>query len=182
MRVWRVLRVVLPLLLVALLIGGVVAVLTARPDIESAKDKVDATWAPLLSSLSDRYNLLAQAEEQLRDVPGSVKTVATDVDTALVRWRQVEADGAVDAQVRAANDVEVAGRRLLAVVALSQRVDNAARTTLAAYQSGNVASAAETFNASVAEYQRERSGPVRELVASWVGGGNIPGYDVPAAQ
>jgi hypothetical protein len=182
MRVWRVLRVVLPLLLVALLIGGVVAVLTARPDIESAKDKVDASWAPLASVLGQRYEQLASAEQQLQQVPGSVKVVATDVDTALARWRQVKDEGSIDAKVRAANDVEVAGRRLLVTAALSQRVDQATRSALGGYQDVDPRAAANAFNASVAEYQSERRGPVRALVASWLGGGNIPGYDVPPTE
>lgn len=174
MRVWRVLRVLIPVLVVAVLVAGVVAVLAARPDIESAKDDVDAQWALLLPTLTVRYDALAQADEPLKAIPGSIRTVATDVDTALQRWRQVEDGGAIDTQVRAANRVEVAGRRLLAVVALSPRVDQPAKQAVA----DSLATAqpdATAFNASVATYQAERRGPVREIVATLVGGGDIPG-------
>jgi hypothetical protein len=179
MRVWRVLRVLIPVFVVAVLVAGVVAVLAARPDIESAKDDVDTQWALLVPQLTVRYEALAQADEPLKAIPGSIRTVATDVDTALERWRQVEDGGAIDAQVRAANNVEVAGRRLLAVVALSPRVDanSAERQTLAIF-SGQ-APDATAFNNSVADYQAERRGPVRQVVASLVGGGDIPGLATP---
>jgi len=174
MRVWRVLRVLLPVFVVAVLLAGVVAVLAARPDIESAKDDVEAQWAVLVPKLTTRYEALAQADEPFKAIPGSVRTVATDVDTALQRWRQLEDGAAIDTQVRAANDVEVASRRLLAVVALSPRVDGPARQTLATYFDGAQPDA-KAFNASVANYQAERRGPVRQVVANMVGGGDIPG-------
>lgn len=181
MRVWRVLRVLLPVLVVAVLVAGVVAVLAARPDIESAKDDVDAEWALLVPTLTERYRLLADAEEQLQRIPGSVRTVATDVDTALQQWRQHENAGAIDAQVRAANDVETAGRRLLVVVTGSPRVeaDAEAKQALAVYLAGPAADAT-AFNASVATYQAERRGPVRQIVANLVGGGDIPGLATPS--
>jgi hypothetical protein len=135
MRVWRVLRVLIPVFVVAVLVAGGVAVLVARPDIESAKDDVDTQWAVLVPTLTANYRLLATAEDRLRAIPGSVSTVATDVDTALQRWRQVENTGAIDSQVRAANDVEAASRRLLVVVTDSPRVkaDREATDALAVY-------------------------------------------------
>jgi len=178
MRVWRVLRVLIPVLVVSVLIAGVVAVLAARPDIESAKDDVDAQWALLVPTLTTRYEALAQVDEPLKGIAGSIRTVATDVDTALQRWRQVEDGGAIDTQVRAANGVEVASRRLLAVVALSPRVDEPTRQALAAYRDGAQPDAT-AFNASVATYQAERRGPVRQVVANLVGGGDIPGLATP---
>jgi hypothetical protein len=180
MRVWRVLRVLIPVLIVAVLVAGVVAVFVARPDIESAKDDVDAQWAKLAPALTVRYDALAQADEPLKAIPGSIRTVANDVDTALQRWRQVEDGGAIDAQVRAANSVEAASRRMLVVVTDSPRVkgNNAVQQPLLVFI-GTPAPDPTAFNASVATYQAERRGPVRQIIADLVGGGDIPGLATP---
>jgi hypothetical protein len=130
----------------------------------------------LVPTLTANYRLLATAEDRLRAIPGSVSTVATDVDTALQRWRQVENTGAIDSQVRAANDVEAASRRLLVVVTDSPRVkaDREATDALAVYLTNAKPPDARAFNSSVATYQAERRGPVRQVVANFVGGGDIP--------
>ena len=180
MRVWRVLRIAIPVLLVAVLVAGVVAVFAARPDIESAKDDVDAQWAKLVPALTVRYDALARGDEPLKAIPGSTRWVASDVATALQRWRQVEDGGAIEAQVRAANNVEAASRRMLVVVTDSPRVkgNNAVLQPLGTYIA-TPAPDPTAFNASVATYQAERRGPVRQVVADLVGGGDIPGLATP---
>ncbi len=177
--VFRVLRVLMPVLLIGAIVAIVVSVLTARPQLQSAERKVDASWNALAPQLGARYNLLAAADTQLRPIPGPVHSLVADVDTAITRWRDAQAHGSVRQQVLAANSLEAYGRRLLAVAAASPRVAGSAgaKQALAAYLADRSFTAAGSFNGTVATYERERRGPVRGVVASVMGIADIPALD-----
>ena len=114
MRVWRVLRVILPLVIVLVVVAGVVAVLSARPDQQRAKRTVDRAWTPLSNDLAQRYLLLTAADEKVRGLSGPVHDLAESVHTALERWQAAATRKSVESKVRAANTLEALGRRLVA--------------------------------------------------------------------
>jgi hypothetical protein len=179
MHVLRVVRVLLPLLIVAAVVGAGSSVLSARPDLQKAKHNVDASWTSVSGQLDNRYVQLAKVDDTLRPVPGPIHAVVTDLDAALAHWRAVHPHSSVATQVNAANDVEALARRLLATEATSPRVKGNA-TILNAIKDYVVVSsttAATAFNQRVVSYERQRRGPVRAVVARLVGDGEIPALD-----
>ncbi len=98
---------------------------------------------------------------------------------ALAHWRDARAHSGVATQVAAANDVEALARRLLATEAASPRVkgDAAILTALGKYLAVSSRTAADAFNQRVVSYEHERRGPVRAVVATLLGDGEIPVLD-----
>jgi hypothetical protein len=181
MHVLRVVRVLLVVLLVAVIVGAGSSVLSARPDLESAKRNVDNAWATLVPALDHRYVQLAAVNKELGSVPGPVQTLVADTRTALLHWADVRQHGSVAAQVAAANDVEAIARRLLVTEAASPRVRG--RATLLSAVGKYVGlepttqGAGADFNRTVDKYEHERRGPVRAVVASVLGDDAIPVLD-----
>jgi hypothetical protein len=187
MHVLRVVRVLLVVLVVAAVVGAGSSVLSARPDLDSAKRNVDTAWATLAPALNTRYVQLALVNQRLQAVPGPVHTLVGDTDTAIAHWRDVRQHGGVASQVAAANDVEAIARRLLATQAASPRVNGNATllSDVGKYLDLSTHPAAVDFNQTVDSYEHERRGPVRAVVASVLGDGSIPTLDdtvTPAAQ
>ncbi len=176
---FRVARVLLPVLVIGAIVAVVVSVLSARPQLQAAERKVDTSWNALAPQLGARYTLLANADAQLRPIPGPVHALVADVDAAETRWKNARAHGSVSEQVAAANALEAYGRRLLAVAAASPRVaaSPGAKQALTAYLADRAFTGAGGFNGTVASYERERRGPVRSLVASVMGIADIPALD-----
>jgi hypothetical protein len=181
MHVLRVVRVLLVVLLVAVVVGAGSSVLSARPDLESAKRDVDSAWATLAPALNRRYVQLTAVNNKLDSVPGPVQSLVDATRTSLAHWSDARRHGGVAAQVAAANDVEAIARRLLATQAASPRVrGNAALLSdvgkYLAMSTSTQTSAAE-FNQAVDKYEHERRGPVRAVVASVLGDKTIPVLD-----
>jgi hypothetical protein len=179
MHVLRVVRVLLPVLIVAALVFAGSSVLSARPDLQKAKSDVDDSWSSLAGKLDQRYKLLATVDDKLRPIPGPIHALVGDTDTALARWRDARIHGGVAAQVNAANELEGLARRVVATAAASPRVsqNTAALPAIAAFLSDSSRKTATGFNTDVASYEHERRGPVRALVASVLGDGEIPVLD-----
>jgi hypothetical protein len=179
MHVLRVVRVLLVVLVVAAVVVAGTSVLSARPDLETAKRNVDTAWATVAPKLDTRYAKLAAVNDKLRPIPGPVQTLVGATDTALAHWHDMREHGSVAAQVSAANDVEAVARRLLATQAASPRVrgNAAVLTAVGQYVGDSTSSAAESFNQAVNKYQHERRGPVRAVVASVLGEAAIPVLD-----
>jgi hypothetical protein len=179
MHVLRVVRVLVPVLIVAALVFAGSSVLSARPDLQNAKRGVDDSWSSLSTKLDQRYQLLAKANTSLQAVPGPIRTLTADIDAALAHWRDARAHSGVATQVAAANDLEALSRRLQATAAASPRVasDKAALLDLAAFVSDRGRAGATDFNGRVVSYEHERRGPVRAVVASVLGDGTIPTLD-----
>ncbi len=172
-------RFLFPVLLVAAAVGLVVAVVSARPDLQRAKRKVDASWSDLAPHLNQRYTKLADADALLRATNGPVHDLVTNVDAAVAQWQHVSGHGSVADQVEAANALEALSRRLLATANASPRLaDNtAAKTALGAFAGDQTLANASNFNALVATYERDRRGPIRQIAAKMLGDGNIPALD-----
>ena len=179
MHVLRVVRVLLPVLIVAAVVFAGSSVLSARPDLQKAKRNVDTSWAALSGPLSVRYNLLADANQKLQPIPGPIRGLVGDVGAALTNWRDAREHGAVAAQVKAANNVEGLARRLVATAAVSPRVKNDpdAQKALITFIGNGSRAGAVDFNESVKSYEHERRGPVRAVVATVLGDGAIPALD-----
>jgi hypothetical protein len=179
MHVLRAVRVLLVVLIVAAVVGAGSSVLSARPDLNTAKRNVNAAWATVAPQLDHRYLQLTAVEQQLQSVPGPVKTIAGAADAALAHWRDVRQHGSVAAQVAAANDVEAMARRLLVAQAASPRVRGNATLLrgVGSYLAVSTHDAADEFNQTVDKYEHERRGPLRAVVASVLGDGTIPTLD-----
>jgi hypothetical protein len=179
MHVLRVVRVLLVVLIVAAVVGAGSSVLSARPDLDTAKRNVDTAWTAVAAQLDARYLQLAALAQHLSAVAGPVHSVAHDADAALAHWRDVRQHGSVAAQVAAANEVEAMARELLATQAASPRVRG--NTTLLNdvdhFLAQSTGTAASDFNRAVQSYEHERSGPVRAVVAGVLGDRSIPTLD-----
>ena len=180
MHVLRLLRIFIPLLLVAAIVAGTVLVLTSRSELQQSRKDVDVAWSPLRSQLDDRYRTLTAANRVVRDVPGPLHQIVTQVAAAYAGWHTLEANnGSVTAEVSAANTLESLGRRLVQAAGSARRLaDNAAaRATIAAYAALSPPDAVGTFNAAVAHFEKERNRPARRLAARILGYSSIPAYE-----
>ncbi len=179
----RIARMLLPLLIVAVAVFGIVSVVSARPDLQGAKKHVDQTWVPVREGLTARYVVLKNATDALKQMPGPVRELAGGVDTALTTW-QNSANSSVATQVRAANNVEALARRLVTTARASDRVKNDANASQLIDEYAQNSSLSlltlATFNKAVASYERERRGPLRGVVATVLGDDDIPALS-PAA-
>ncbi len=184
MHVLRVVRVLLPVLIVAAVVAAGSSVLSARPDLQKAKGKVDSSWSTVAGQLDDRYLLLAAVNDQLRPIPGPVHTLVTQQDAALAHWRSTRAHGSVAAQVQAANDVEALARRVITTAAASPRVqgNSGVITAVGKFLADPSHQAAADFNQTVVSYENDRRGPVRAVVASVLGDGSIPTLDTSTTE
>jgi hypothetical protein len=182
MHVLRVVRVLLAVVVVAAVVAAASSVLSARPDLQKAKRNVDSTWSALAGRLDGRYVLLVAVDDKIRPIPGPIHTLVADVDAALARWRDLRTRAGVAAQVAAANDVEALSRRLIATAAASPRVHDSATVlpALRKFLDDQSRAAADDFNHDVVSYEHERRGPVRTVVASFLGDGAIPVLDTTA--
>ncbi len=174
----RRLRWILVLLVVVVVAGAVIAVLTTKPGLSDARDKVDARWLVVRPSLVDRYTALAGVEQALVTAGGPDRVVTKDLRDELARWKSLaarpKADADPGAEARAADALEALARRARANMANGRLNGNA--ELIAAFQAYDTktpqpASAVADYNRAVRAYQRERSGTVHSAVSS------ILGYD-----
>jgi len=184
MRVFRVLRVLLPIAIVLALVAGAAALLSARPDLQHAQRDVDHAWTSVAEGLAPHYRLLTTADQKLATIPGPARNVANEVKPAIDRWNAVSANGSVAAQVHAANTLEAMGRRLVAAGRASARAqaDSSVRTAVEqyatdpGYAAASVTAAVTAFNKAVLDYEQQRNGPVRGLVATLMGDDQVPAF------
>jgi hypothetical protein len=180
----RVLRVVVPVFLIAVVVAGAVVFFTARPDLQDSQHSVDRAWTPLTTPLSTRYQSLDSTDGELRKLSGPVRDLADQVNAAYAVWTAARAKDDVAAQVRAANTLESLGRRMLTAAKSSDRV-KANAVALAAvnayagddtFGNASVLKGVATYNNAVSSYEKERNGPVRGVVASLMGQNTIPAF------
>lgn len=180
MRVRRLLRIFIPLLVLAAIVAGVVVVLSSRAELQSARRRVDAAWEPLRDALDTRYDKLAEAADAVRATPGPLHQLVIQIDRANVEWKNLGTNGgSVAAQVTAANDLEGLGRRfVLAALATPRLAGNEpALAAVTAYASQKPPAVATRFGTAVSRYERERDRPARRLAATILGYKSVPTYD-----
>ena len=167
---------ILVLVLVVVIGGAVVAVLTTRPGLNDAKDRVDARWGDLRPSLVARYAALTPVEQALVTAGGPDRSVTRDLRDELARWKSLAAQSGSDAdpgaEAAAANALEALARRTRANMAAGKLAGNQA--IAAALQGFDTklpapANAVSAYNQAVRSYQHDRSGSVRSAVASVLG-------------
>ena len=180
MHVLRLLRIFMPLLLVAAIVAGVVVVVTSRSDLQRSRKQVDATWVPLRNDLDARYLALAGATEAVRSIPGPLHQLVTQVSAAYSDWKALERHGAgVASEVGAANDLESLGRRLVVAARAAPRLvgNTPALGMIGVYAARAAPKTAVAFDAAVDRFERERNRPARSIAARVLGYKSIPAYD-----
>ncbi len=172
-------RAVLVLLLLAV-VAGVATAVTARPGLDGARDDATATWRSVRGPLTARYALLTAAGDAVRAAGGTGSGVVDDLDSAADRWRAAASGSPVAEQVAAANALEGLYRRLVATIASSERLgdDDAVAEAAAGLAAAHVPEAARAFNDAVRDYEAERAGLFRGIVAGLLGYDEIPVLDL----
>jgi hypothetical protein len=170
------------LLLVAVVaVGAVVAVLTTRPHLSDARDRLDRRWFTLRPSLQTRYATLTPVEQALVAAGGPDRDVTRDLRAELAHWKDLSgrsrADADPGAEATAANALEALARRTKANMTNGKLSGNQALTS--ALQAFDTAvptppNAVGAYNDAVRAYQRERGGTVHSAVAWLLGYGQRP--------
>jgi hypothetical protein len=177
----RLLRIFIPLVIIAAIVAGVVVVISSRSELRDARRKVSDAWKPLRTKLDIRFGVLATADNAVSGTPGPLHQLVVQIDRAEADWHNLESNGgAVGSQVTTANQLEALGRRLVLAARATPRLDGnatalAAVTTFASLPPP-VAIAAP-FTAAVSHYERERNRPARRLAAGILGYKSVPTYD-----
>lgn len=176
MHVLRLLRIFIPLLLVAAIVAGIVVVMTSRNELKQSHDQVESAWKPLRAALDTRYQTLAQARNAVQSVPGPVAQVAAQVTSAYDNWRRH--GGRVSSQVANANNLESLGRRLVVVSRAAPRLkgQTAALNAVNTFAALKPPTQSAAFDDAVAHFEDERHRPARTLAARILGYGEIPTY------
>ena len=178
---WFVLAVV-----VLLGVGAAAAWFTVRPDLDTARDRVDAAWtqpspqdpsaAPLRAQLAARYVALEAVAKALTAGGAGDRAVTHDLDAELARWDTLallgprHTDPALEATV--ANGLEALARRVRANINASVKLGTnpAITAALLAYDQAVVSIAeVKQYNLAVHAYEDERSGTLHRLVADLLG-------------
>jgi hypothetical protein len=184
MRVARVVLYILVVAVIAAVVVGTVSVISARPGLNDAKKHVNRAWTPLATELGPRYAQLAVADAKLETLTGPVRQLADRVHAAVNTWNNAKAHGSVSDQVRAANDLEALSRRLVVAARASERVksDPAMTSAVEAFAGDQTFTAAggittvAAFNQAVKDYEKQRNGPVRGVVATVLNAPAIPSF------
>ena len=183
MHMLRLLRIFIPLLIVAAIVAGTVLVLTSRSELQRSHKQVESTWAPLRHQLDTRFASLDAANSEVSTVPGPLHEVVTDVSTAYAEWTDLEqpGGGGVTAEVNAANKLESLGRRLVQAARKAPRLAGnvAALAKVNAFAALTAPSAASRFDDAVDHFERERNRPARRIAARILGYDSIPTYVPP---
>jgi hypothetical protein len=178
MRFLRLLRIVIPLLVIAALVAGVIIVLSSRSELQSSRRQVDEAWAQLDRQLATRFDKLKAANDAVRTIPGPLHKIVEQIDHAETSWRDLRSDGSVAAQVSTANTLEALGRRLVLAARAARRLQGKpALVTVNEFASTAPPDAAGTFETAVSQYEKERNRPARRLAASLLGYKSVPAYD-----
>jgi hypothetical protein len=185
MHVLRLLRIFIPLLILAAIVAGSVLVVSSRADLQRSRKQVDDTWLPLRGALATRYGALSAADTSVQSVPGPLHQLATQVSVAYNHWHDlvVHSGSSVTSEVNAANDLESLGRRLVIAARAAPRLTGnpAALVKVNAFAALVQPVSAAPFDAAVAHFERERNRPSRRLAAKILGYTPIPAYDSSAA-
>jgi hypothetical protein len=127
-------RLILAVVLL-LLVGAVVLVIAMRPALEDDENAVDDAWVPLRAPLVERYDALANVDEELRAAGGADRDVTVELTEELDAWNQAVAtqDDAADAEteVQIANTLEGLSARVVATVNASERLRSSQALTAA---------------------------------------------------
>jgi hypothetical protein len=181
MHVLRLLRIFIPLLIVAAIVAGIVLVATSRSDLQRSRKQVNTAWIPLRGALDARYATLNEANKAVDAVPGPLNQIVTQVTAQYTHWRDLlQHHGSVTAEVDTANSLESLGRRLVISARRAPRLagDAAALGKVNGYAGLALPASAANFDTAVAGFERTRNKPAHRIAARILGYGSIPAYDM----
>jgi hypothetical protein len=175
----RLLRIFIPLLVIAAIVAGVIIVLTSRSELQSSRQQVNDSWEQLQGQLDARYDAMTDATDAVRSVPGPLKKIVAQIDSAYGNWRDLQTNGgSVATQVTAANTLEALSRRLVQAARAAPRLrDKPPLAKVNEFASTSPPRVAAGFDEAVTRYERERNRPARRLAASILGYKAVPAYD-----
>jgi hypothetical protein len=170
----RRLRRLLLLAIVALVAGAAVLFLTTRPRLDDRHAAVSKAWNELQVPVRARVAALAALDAKIV-AAGPLRDPSKAVETALSRWHR---GGDLGAQIAAMNDLEGAGRRLVAFVldptrryhSIAGVITALTNYTTAALKTADV----RTIDAAIDRYNSARRGQLFGLVADIVGDDALP--------
>jgi hypothetical protein len=156
-----------------LLVGTIVLAIAMRPALEDDENAVDDAWVPLRAPLVERYDALANVDEELRAAGGADRDVTVELTEELDAWSNAIAapDDAADAEaeVQIANTLEGLSARVVATVNASERLRSSQALTAALATFANAVpdrTLVKQYNAAVADYDDARTSLPRRLSAA----------------
>jgi len=168
-------RRILLVVFVAVVVSAVAASATAvalggRADLAASRRQVDTAWRALRPSLDGRYHALTDASALSRARLNAERAVFGDIVAAAAAWPGT-ASAPTDVQVAAAGRLEGLAARLSAAVAATPRLRSApdVAAALGRVRDADPGAASESYNRTVADYERIRGGFPRRLVAAALG-------------
>src|SRR5437763_6914309 len=93
MRLLRLLRIFIPLLIVAALVAGVIVVLSSRSELQSSRRQVNEAWSLLEGQLDTRFVKLKAGSDAVRSIPGPLHRIVVQLDSAERKWRDLRTNG-----------------------------------------------------------------------------------------
>ncbi|MGZ6963765.1 MAG: hypothetical protein ACXVKA_06055 [Acidimicrobiia bacterium] len=161
-------------LVVVIVTGTVILVITVRPGLQDDAQEVRRTWKPLLQPLAGRYRALGGVEAQLEAVGNGDRDLTKELKRSLSDWGLLLATNDAGTQAATANKLEGLAARIRATVRGSDRLKSnvGLNQSLAAFYAVPVPpKEISRYNTTVLNYERNRDGVLRGIVAS------LDGYD-----
>jgi hypothetical protein len=161
-------------LVVVIVTGTVILVITVRPGLQDDAQEVRRTWKPLLQPLADRYAQLAGVAAALEAAGNGDRDMTRQLKRTLSDWDLLLATNDDATQAATADELEGIASRVRATVNGSDRLRTNAGlvAAIAAFDKARVPPARiERYNDTVLQYERNRDGMLRGIVAS------LDGYD-----
>jgi hypothetical protein len=161
-------------LVVVVVTGTVILVITVRPGLQDDAQDVQRAWRPLVQPLAVRYGTLPGLVTALDAVGNGNRDLTKQLKHSLSDWDLLRASTDDGAQARTADDLESLAARIRASVEGSPRLkpNPALNQAIAAFDATKVPpSMLKRYNDAVLQYERNRDGMLRNIVAS------IDGYD-----
>jgi hypothetical protein len=161
-------------LVVVVVTGTVILVVTVRPGLQDDAQEVRRSWKPLLQPLAGRYTALGGVAAALEAAGTGDRTTTKQLKRALSDWELLAATNDDAAQAKNADRLEGLAARIRATVAASERLKTNADLTKAIllFDAATIPRRlVTTYNDTVLDYERNRDGFMRGIVA------NLDGYD-----
>ena len=160
-------------LVVVVVTGTVILVVTVRPGLQNDAQEVRRSWKPLLQPLAGRYTALGGVEAALEAAGTGDRATTKQLKRLLSDWELLAATNDDAAQAKNADQLEGLAARIRATVAASERLKTNADLTKAflVFEGAKVPVAlVRRYNDTVLDYERNRDGLLRGIVA------NLDGY------
>lgn len=165
----RRIRWILLALVVVVVTGIVILVITVRPGLQDDSQEVRRTWRPLVEPLGVRYATLNNVVGALEDAGNGEREITRDLVRTLGTWDLLRATTDDRGQATTANELESLAARVRAIVAGSGRLraNESITAAIAGFDAARIPPRLVTrYNESVLEYERNRDGTLRNIVAS----------------